>query len=189
MNTPAHLIFAAAAFARPGEVRANAATLLGALAPDISLYLLVAVSVFVLGIPAEVVFREYYYSEAWQRVFAIDNSFVLWGLALALAVWLRSRIAMVFCAAALLHIAFDFPLHNHDARQHFWPITDWVFISPFSYWDSNHYGGVIGAIETLCCLILLGVLWLRFRDRLTRGLIACVGILQIAPVVMWSLFF
>ena len=189
MNTPAHLIFAAAAFARPGETRANVAAFLGALAPDISLYLMAGVSLFVLGVPANVVFGQYYYSDAWQQVFAIDNSFVLWGIALGLALWARSRVATLFCAAALLHLAFDFPLHNHDARQHFWPITDWVFISPLSYWDSNHHGGTVGALETIACFALLVLLWRRFKDAPSRGLIAVVLTFQLAPVVMWSLFF
>ena len=189
MNTPAHLIFAAAAFARPGEKRANIAVLLGALAPDISLYVMAGVSLFILGIPARIVFDELYYSPAWQQVFAIDNSFVLWGFALAVALWAGSRVVTVFCAAALLHLAFDFPLHNHDARQHFWPITDWVFVSPFSYWDSHHHGALIGWIETLACFGLLVVLWLRFRERVTRGLIAGVGLFQLAPVVLWSMLF
>ncbi len=189
MNTPAHLIFAAAAFARPGQLRLNVAACLGALAPDVSLYLLAGVSLFVLGVPANVVFGQYYYSAAWQQVFAIDNSFVLWGLALGLAYWSKFRVAIVFCAAALLHLAFDFPLHNHDARPHFWPVTDWVFISPLSYWDSNHHGRVVGILETFACVALLVLLWRRFKDSVSRGLIAVVMTLQLAPVVMWSLFF
>ncbi|WP_366140934.1 hypothetical protein [uncultured Ruegeria sp.] len=87
MNTPAHLLIGAAAFARPANGRILWAALLGSLLPDLSLYVLAGVSLFVLGIPEQVVFGQLYYSSAWQTVFAIDNSFILWGLALTIGIW------------------------------------------------------------------------------------------------------
>ena len=154
MNTPAHLIFGTAAFGKPGNARVTCAAVLGALSPDLSLYLMVAWARWVQDVPARTVFREYYYSDEWQAVFAVDNSFVLWGVAFGLAMFVRNRIAIAFCGAALLHLAFDFPLHNHDARQHFWPLTDWVFISPLSYWDSRHFGHWIEPVEVAVALAI-----------------------------------
>jgi hypothetical protein len=81
MNTPAHLIMGVAAFGKPGRRRITAGALFGALAPDVSLYVMVSWSIWVLGIEPRVVFGQYYYSGAWQQVFAVDNSFILWGLA------------------------------------------------------------------------------------------------------------
>ena len=75
-------------------------------------------------------FGEYYYSSSWQQVFAVDNSFVLWGLGLGIALWVRRPVWIAFAGAGLLHLVFDFPVHNHDARMHFWPLSDWTFISP-----------------------------------------------------------
>lgn len=77
MNTPAHLIFSAAAFAHPGAPRVDCAALMGALAPDLSLYLLTGVSIIILGVSAETVFRTYYYLPEWQQNFSVGNSFVL----------------------------------------------------------------------------------------------------------------
>ena len=42
------------------------------------------------------------------------------GVLLGLAFWRRWRLVVIFAAAGLLHLTFDFPLHTHDARQHFW---------------------------------------------------------------------
>ena len=100
MNTPAHLIVGAAAFARPGAGRVTAAALLGAFLPDASLYLMAGWHMIVLGTPPDVVFREYYYSNAWQQVFGIDNSFVLWGIALGFALWRQSAWAQALVVSA-----------------------------------------------------------------------------------------
>ena len=186
MNTPAHMIFGAAAFARPGRSGLTAAALLGSFAPDLSLYLLAGGSILLLGIPAQQVFGTLYYSDAWQAIFAVDNSIVLWGLLLAVALWARSAWAIAFAGAAILHLLFDFPLHSHDARMHFWPLTDWKFHSPISYWEGRS-GAIWGAVETM--LVVGLTLWLIWRDftlpwRLTFGAIA---ILQLAPALVWGL--
>jgi hypothetical protein len=77
----------------------------------------------------------------------VDNSFILWGLALGAALWWRKPVMIAFFGAALLHLAFDCPLHNGYARIQFWPLTDWVFPSPISYWDSRYHANIIGPLE------------------------------------------
>jgi hypothetical protein len=189
MNTPAHLIFGAAAFAKPGHPKVTFAALLGALLPDLSLYLLAGTSLFILGIPAQTVFGELYFSDSWQLIFSIDNSLVLWGLGLAAALWWRSPWAIALTGAALLHIAFDLPLHHDDGRAHFWPLSDWIFESPVSYWDRNHYGDIVAPIEVIACLILCAVLWLRFTTLWARLVILGAILLQLAPAFIWVFVF
>ncbi|WP_421747688.1 cobalamin biosynthesis protein CobQ [Cognatishimia sp.] len=147
MNTPAHLLLGWAVFGRRKSKTIVAAALIGALLPDLSLYLLAGTSLFVLGITPEVVFGELYFSELWQTIFAIDNSFIIWSGLLALAMWSQRSWAIALCGAALLHLALDFPLHHDDGRAHFWPISDWIFASPVSYWDNRHFGSIVGPIE------------------------------------------
>ncbi|NNE81860.1 MAG: cobalamin biosynthesis protein CobQ [Silicimonas sp.] len=162
MNTPAHLIFGAAAFSKPDQKRSFLSAVLGSLAPDLSLYVMVGVSIFLLGASPQIVFREYYYSDLWQSVFAVDNSFVVWGLFLGLALWRGWKLLSIFASAALLHLSLDFPLHTHDARQHFWPLSDWVFVSPVSYWDNRAHAGVVGPLELSLSFGLAGyMLWLH----------------------------
>jgi len=147
VNTPAHLLLGWAVFGRRKSKTIVAAALIGALLPDLSLYLLAGTSLFVLGIAPEVVFGELYFSELWQTIFAIDNSFIIWSGFLALAIWSKRSWAIALCGAALLHLALDFPLHHDDGRAHFWPISDWIFASPVSYWDNHHHGSIVGPIE------------------------------------------
>ncbi|QQA41559.1 cobalamin biosynthesis protein CobQ [Pelagovum pacificum] len=189
MNTPAHLIFGAAAFARPGRPAESTAAIIGALLPDLSLYLLAGWHLFILGTPPETVFGELYFSESWGRVFRIDNSFILWGIALAVGLALKNRVVIALTGAALLHLAFDFPLHHDDGRPHFWPLTSWIFESPVSYWDRRHYGEIVGPIEIGVCLILCLVLWRRFDGWIPRGLILLAGATQLLPLVMWAFVF
>ena len=187
MNTPAHLIFGLAVFGKPDRPRVTAAAVAGSLLPDVSLYLLVAWQMLVVGTAPEVVFGQMYFSESWQTVFRIDNSFVLWGIGLGLAAAVRSPIAVAFCGAALLHLLFDFALHNDDARAHFWPATTWVFYSPVSYWDPDHYGGIAGAAEIAVSVALAVVLWRRFTGWRMRTVIALLATVEALPGIVFGL--
>ena len=140
------------------------AALIGAILPDLSLYLMVGWHLLVLGTDAQVVFRELYYSDAWQSVFAVDNSVLLWGGLLGLALWRRWPVVVAFAGAGLLHIALDFPLHAGDGRAHFWPLSDWIFDSPLSYWDHRHGAGWVGPLELLLSVVLVVVLWRRVKS-------------------------
>ena len=189
MNTPAHLLIGAAAFARPERKGTTLAAFLGAIAPDLSLYVMVAVSLWIMDIPARTIFGEYYYSDAWQAVFAVDNSFVLWGIAHAVALWRASPVGVAFTGAALLHLLFDFPLHTLDARQHFWPLTDWVFVSPVSYWDTSAHASVVGSLELSLSLVCAVILWRRLYARAWRGVIALLVLLELASSSVWRFIF
>ena len=189
MNTPAHLIFAAAAFARPHERRRTLAALAGAITPDLSLYLMAGIAIFAMGISPSYVFDTLYFSDGWQMVFKIDNSFILWGLGLGLGWLLKSPTVMVFAGAGLLHLAFDFPLHHDDGRAHFWPLSNWVFESPVSYWDNRHYGWIVGPIEMLVSFALCVILFFRFDSLRSRAVICLAALTQVAPVFVWAFVF
>ncbi|MEM8978631.1 MAG: cobalamin biosynthesis protein CobQ [Pseudomonadota bacterium] len=189
MNTPAHLIFGMAAFGKPKSTRVTLAALLGAMAPDLSLYLMAGTSIFLLGIDPQVVFDQLYFSEAWQLVFKIDNSFILWGIGLGLATMLGKTWAIALCGAALLHIAFDFPLHHDDGRAHFWPLSNWVFESPVSYWDRNHHAGWVAPIEFAVTVGLVVWMWRRFKEVWARITLAALLAMQTFPVFMWVFVF
>ena len=188
MNTPAHLILGAAVFARPDRPGVTAAALAGALLPDLALYLLVGWAM-VRGIEARVIFDEMYFSDGWQGVFAVDNSIPLWAAALAVGLWRGWPVLAAFAAAGLLHLGFDFALHHDDARRHFWPVSNWVFESPVSYWDRRHYGSFVAPLEIAVSLALCGVLWRRFRGRLARGLIALAAAAETTPAIMFAVMF
>lgn len=189
MNTPAHLVVGMAAFGRPDAARVTAAALIGALIPDLSLYLMAGWELYAMGTPARTVFGEMYYSDTWQAVFAVDNSIPLWGVVLGIGLWLRRPWVVALAGAALLHLGFDMALHNEDARRHLWPLSDWVFVSPVSYWDRRHYGGVVGPVEIVATLALCAWLWTRHRGVAVRFAIAALAVAEAAPIVIWRIVF
>lgn len=189
MNTPAHLIFGLTAFGKANQPAVICAALAGALIPDLSLYLMAGVHLVALGTDPEVVFGQLYYSENWQSIFRIDNSMVLWGIALVLGVMARSQVVIALCGAALLHLVFDFALHHNDGRAHFWPISSWIFESPLSYWDPRHYGNIVGPAEVLASLGCCVLLWRRFVGRWMRAFIVVLGLAEMTPGIMFAIMF
>jgi len=189
MNTPAHLIFGLAAFGRPDAAKVTASALAGAMIPDLSLYVLAGTHLMILGTDPQVVFGQLYFSNAWQSIFRVDNSIILWGIGLGLALSLRSAWAVALCGAALLHLGLDFLLHHDDGRAHFWPISNWIFASPVSYWDPNHYGGIVGFIEITISVALCIWLWGRFVGKWMRGLIVALALMEAAPAIIFSIMF
>ncbi|WP_299611727.1 cobalamin biosynthesis protein CobQ [uncultured Tateyamaria sp.] len=189
MNTPAHLLLGAAVFGRPAESRIVAAAFAGALMPDLSLYVMAGISLFLLGIPPQVVFNDLYFSDSWQTVFAIDNSFVVWGLLCAVAVWSRAPWAIALTGAALLHLCLDFPLHHDDGRPHFWPLSWWVFESPVSYWDRGHGAAWIAPVEAFLATVAAIVLWRRRVPVWAIGLTIVLVLGEFWIVRQWLFFF
>lgn len=159
MNTPAHLLFGAALFGGKSDSRTMGAALFGALLPDLSLYVMAGWALRVQQIPPQVVFDELYFSESWQRVFAIDNSILLWALCFFVALRLRSPVGTAFAASGVLHLVLDLLVHAGDGRPHFWPVSDWVFHAPISYWDSSHGAWIIAPLSLAACVCAFVRIW------------------------------
>ncbi len=189
MNTPAHLLIGAAAFARPARGPTLWAALLGSLLPDLSLYVMVGASLFVLGIPEQVVFGQLYFSPAWQTVFAVDNSFILWGVTLVIGVWRGWHFLTVAASAGLLHLAMDFALHAGDGRPQFWPLSDWVFHSPVSYWNSAHHAHWVVPVSVAVCALSYVVLWQRGLSVSAKLFFAVLLGAEVWVARQWLLFF
>ena len=169
------MLIAASLFAKPEKPAITWVAILGGLLPDLSLYLLVFNSLALQGVPARTVFDEYYFSDEWQRIFSVDNSFFVWALVIAIGLYWKREWVWVLGVACVAHLLGDFPLHHDDGRAHFWPVSDWVFQSPLSYWDVNHHARIVAPLEGLLCLLLYGYLFWKFKSRRSRVvLIACL---------------
>ncbi|EDZ44619.1 MAG: cobalamin biosynthesis protein CobQ [Rhodobacteraceae bacterium] len=189
MNTPAHLILGLAAFSLADNRKVTGAAGFGALLPDLSLYVMAGGALAILQIPPDVVFGHLYYSNAWQTVFAIDNSFLLWGLVLAFALWRKARAGVAFAGAGLLHVSLDFPLHHDDGRPHFWPASDWIFESPVSYWDRAHHAGWVQPLEVTLVFICVAVLFRRFARWPMRVVALVLLAMELMVARVWMFVF
>jgi len=189
LNTPAHLLIGAAVFGRPVRSTVILAALFGSALPDLSLYILAGAAMHVWGIPPQTVFDELYFSQAWQTVFAIDNSLIVWGCLCAVAALKRSDWGLALTGAALLHGLCDLPLHHDDGRPHFWPLTPWVFESPFSYWDRARGATWIAPLEGVIAAAACGVLWLRDVPAWVRAVSAVLLALEVWVIYQWLFVF
>lgn len=180
MNTPSHILIGAAFFGRPSNPYVTLGALAGGLAPDIPMFVMVLWSTQVLGLPDQEVFGRLYFSAGWQAVFSIDHGFFVWSAMFAVAIWGGLAVLRAFAGAALLHAVADFLTHHDDARRQFWPLTEWVFRSPVSYWDPRHYGPAFAVLEFSVVILLSVFLCWRLRRTWERALVLTVA----APVVV-----
>lgn len=189
MNTPGHLIVGAALFSRRDAGWIILATFLGAAAPDISVIAMVLWAEHVQGHSPSHIFNVLYFSDAWQRVFAIDNSIILWSVGLAAAAWFRANAWVAFAGAGLAHLVLDLLLHHDDGRAHFWPVTMWRFESPVSYWDSAHYGNIAAAALFVLCVVAMVILWRRHTSYWLRGIFSALLAGEAYFASIWIRFF
>jgi membrane-bound metal-dependent hydrolase YbcI (DUF457 family) len=75
-------------------------------------------------------------------------------------------ILLWFLLGWLGHTVADFLTHVDDTRALFWPISDWEWSSPVSYYNSLYYGREFFAISH--GLMLLIVLWLLVKRIVGR---------------------
>jgi membrane-bound metal-dependent hydrolase YbcI (DUF457 family) len=76
------------------------------------------------------------------------------------------RILLWFLLGWLGHTIADFLTHVDDTRPLFWPISDWEWSSPVSYYSPLYYGREFFAISH--GLMLLIILWLLAKRILVR---------------------
>ena len=185
MNTPAHAIFNLAILGRKQHPEWNPLIIWGALIPDLTMFgffLLLKIS----GIPDAQIWREEYYRPFWQTTFDIFNSIPLALLGMGLMFYLqRTGIALLFISI-LLHCLEDLPLHHDDGHRHFWPLSNFRYQSPVSYWDPNHYGGIVAPIEIVLVLIASVYVFKRVRSRFTKGLLIVANALPLAAILYFS---
>ena len=82
--------------------------------------------------------------------------------------------------AMLLHGLADLPLHHDDAHRQLWPLSDWRYASPLSYWDPRHYGHWVALAELTAVAFSSGVIWRRQPQTGPRILLAAVLISYVA---------
>ena len=144
--------------------------------PWVSIYVCWVWLTFIRGEPQQKIWDEIYFNPPMQLTAAIFNSVPIYATLAFIGALYRKTVwgllLLFFALAALIHIALDFPVHGHDAYAHFWPITDWKFHSPISYWEVDHHANWVGLIEVFFCLGAIYVLWNRFAQlwvRITLG--------------------
>ena len=171
MNTPSHMILNLAILRRPDQLPYTWPILLGAIAPDAAIFIFYGWAKWVQKLPESVIWREAYYSQPWQDLFAIGNSIPLALLGIAVSAYLKQPAWGLFFASMVLHHLCDLPLHHDDAHRHFFPFSNVRFTSPVSYWDRNHYGTIGALIELSMVLVSSSLLFAQVASNWGKGLL------------------
>ncbi len=184
MNTPGHMVVNLALIGKKQKPGLTFPIFFGALAPDIPIFLFYFFQKIVLKIPEMEIWRDVYFQSNWQNLFDAFHSIPIILAALLISrAGKREKTAMFF-ASMLLHTLFDLPLHNDDAHRHFFPLSDFRFLSPVSYWDPNRYGQ-LGAFGELTVVTAASIaVWRRDKTRLVRGVVALALILYASGLVV-----
>jgi hypothetical protein len=206
MFTQTHLLLNSAILSKRHAFSRNCSVVAGALFPDSDVWLMFLVE-RAKNTPGCEIFHYRYLQEPWLSVQAAFNSFLIY-LALFAVGYLVTRtsafrplsgkslsnnhspdglnragvLMMLFSTSALLHISIDFLLHNEDARRQFWPVSNWIFRSPVSYWDPNYFGNYFAVFEIMLAAILVFILWRRFPVLKLRIILLLICLAYAAPI-------
>lgn len=121
----------------------------------------------IVGSAERQIWSTLYFEDHWQLFFDLFNSIPIALLVMAGGFYLRSPIAILIAASALLHMLCDLPLHHDDGHRHFLPL-DWRFESPISYWDRAHHGKLVAVLELLSAVGASIYVAFRGHDRPMR---------------------
>lgn len=152
------------------------AFVLGALLPDTFTFFFFIVCGLILHYPGSVMWDDMYFNSAWAIPITLAHSFMLWPLLIATGTYLNWKFLRWLSISALFHAAVDFCVHTDDAYRHLWPLSNWKFHSPISYYNPSEYGQYVSAFDSLLILGLLTFLYTKYTGK-WRFLIIGVGIL------------
>lgn len=192
MITTSHMLMAAFATTRP-RMRGFVILLgwLGGFFPDLPMFAMVGVSR--LSESPVNLWRQpdgLYWNDPWRTLTDLSHSVPIWAVLVLLGWagwrWAGPRLALaglallVFSAGALIHSVADLLVHTYDAHAHFLPLSDWVFHSPVSYYQRDHFGREFSLFELGFALVAAWFLFCWFRSWTIR----IATVLMVVPVVL-----
>jgi hypothetical protein len=185
MITPSHMIYSwaiAKATKKVPDKRRTLAFVAGGVVPDLPTYAFFFVNTFLLGTSQQLMWDMLYFDSVWSPFITLSHSLILWPIILLFAAILKKNLLKYFAVSALLHVAIDFFVHHDDAYRHFWPLTDWKFFSPVSYYDPQYFGYWVNMSDSILVVALLG--WLGTIYTKNTKLQYVIGSLIVLYVVM-----
>ena len=153
MKTPSHAIINLAILGSTQHSELNLLIVTGGILPDIPIFLFYFWAKYIARLPEATIWSKAYYEPFVQNIVALFHSIPLAGIGWLIAYYLGWPSVQILCMSMILHSLGDLPVHNDDAHRHFFPFSNYRFISPFSYWDRNHYGSIVSLVEMLLVLL------------------------------------
>lgn len=175
VDTIAHCVINLYALERQDRGSRQSAAIAGAVLPDAPMFIFYFVERVINGTAEATIWRERYWDPGWQAFIDAFNSAPLILIGLIIAVKLRAEWAIVLGLSMVLHVVLDLLLHHDDGHRHLWPLSDWRFESPLSYWDGAHNAGAVSLVITVAVLACSVGLWRTAKRSTTRAMIVLLG--------------
>ena len=190
MQTQTHALIGAYFFGKRDPTLMTVGAVAG-IVPDLPMFVIVA-TLLAMGRGGQEIFGHDYFQPWWQHINGLAHSLILWPLALVAALVARRArpparwpaILLAAAAGGVAHAGIDFLCHRDDAHMQFWPISDWKFISPVSYYDPAHFGRAMMLFEAGLGLFMAWRLLRIARRRWSRALIMLVTLPYLATLIL-----
>ena len=170
MNTPSHVVVNLFLLGKGESSQFYLPIIIGSLLPDVAIFWFYFWAKFIAKIPESKIWSEVYFTDFWQDIFAIPNSIVLCLIGAIICHYYQLTWLKIMFVSMIIHCLFDLPVHHDDAHRHFVPLTNYRFISPFSYWDVRHYGKWVALVELLLVNISSFYLFNQFNSWWAKGI-------------------
>ena len=181
MTTQSHAVLNIALLSKRDKPHLHRYGFIGAVLPDIPIFIFFVVETLLLRTPQSDLWGTRYFITPWQTFFDLFNAVPLILILLGIGYYLlRAEKIVVLAWSLLLHCGFDFLTHHDDGHRHLFPLSDFLFESPISYWDENHYGDLVGTVEGVVTLVASIYLFPRLKTRSGRWSLDLVNVLFIA---------
>lgn len=175
MNTPSHAIVNLAVFSQFSQPEANLAIAVGAILPDLPIFLFYGWAKFIQKLPERQIWSERYWQPGLQNWVALFHSIPVAIFAAILADYWGWETGKYIFMSMVIHSLGDLPVHHDDAHRHFFPVSDYRLISPISYWDPQHYGRIVAGVEVLAVWVGTAVSFPGVASGLGKGLIVAIA--------------
>lgn len=179
MNTPSHAILNLFILGRKSLPQANLPIFIGAILPDIPIFVLYAWAKLIARLPEKQIWTETYYQPFWQNIVALFHSIPLALIGWIIAYKFGWEKIQILCLSLVLHSCFDLPVHNDDAHRHFFPFSNYRFISPISYWDKKHYGSIVSLIEILLVFLATFPVFTLIQSWIGKGFLIVINVIYL----------
>ena len=189
MNTQSHALINMALLARAHQPYHHRCVLLGAVLPDLPIFVFFGVETLILRHSQSELWSERYFLPQWQNFIDPFNSIPLVLLGIGVAYLLKSDRVRVVCWSMLLHCLADFFLHREDAHRHFFPFLDYKFKSPISYWETDYHARIVSAVEIVATIGASVYLFPRLQSHFAKGALIAVNALCVLLYIAFILFF
>ncbi|NEP59516.1 MAG: hypothetical protein F6K31_21315 [Symploca sp. SIO2G7] len=190
MNTPSHAIINLALISSQQYHPQDALPItIGAVLPDAPIFILYFWAKLVRRQTEQQIWSQTYELPFWQNFVATFHSIPLALILVLIAHYWGWQQGELLCLSMVFHSLLDLPVHHDDAHRHFFPFSNYRFISPFSYWNPKHHGNAVSLVERLMVLGATFYVFPELNSWVGKGLLIAVNLFYLGTLIYYSLTF